>query len=63
MTEFIVNLRAGRTEEVPAEMVLSDLAYAVQGLRKVQTMTPDQRQRAATMVRQINGILAEGELM
>ena len=62
MSDSIINaVRSHNTNT--AESVLSDLAFAVQGLRKVQTMTPDQRQRAATMVRQINGILAEGELM
>ena len=62
MTDSIIQvIRSHNTNT--AESALSDLAYAVQGLRKVQTMTPDQRQRAATMVRQINGILAEGELM
>lgn len=49
MTDSIINAVRSHSTNT-AESVLSDLAYAVQGLRKVQTMTPDQRERLKALV-------------
>lgn len=49
MTEVVVNLRAGRTADVPAELALSDLAYALQSIRRVPRMTIDQIARVRAM--------------
>ena len=62
MTDAIIQaIRSHNTSGI--EPIISDLAYVVGRLRKWPPATPDQRARIAELVQQLNGILAEGELM
>lgn len=57
MTEIIDAIRSHKTDS--AESALSDLAYAVQSLRRVPGMTKEQHKRLFTMSCEIDSIYVQ----